>query len=94
MIIRYNISDKLCPGSRIQKCPTPDHCESHCHFDTAELETRKVKPYPCIPKDEFELSNYECSSTHQCIAVSAGTFLGAIVITLFMVAVIIINSAM
>jgi hypothetical protein len=22
-----------------------------CHFTTAELETRKVKPYPAVPED-------------------------------------------
>jgi len=94
MNIRYNMSDKLCPGSRTQRCPTPDHCEVDCHFNTAELETRKVKPYPDIPKDEFEVSDNECHSTRRCIAVAASAFLGAIVITLFMSIIMIIGSVM
>jgi hypothetical protein len=93
MNIRYDMLDKYCPGNRTQKCPTPGHCEVDCHFNTAELETRKVKPYPNIPKDEFELSD-ECNSTRRCIAAASVAFLGAIVVTMVVSAVMIISNVM
>ena len=32
-------------------CPHKPQCSHLCHFTTAELETRKVKPYPAVLDD-------------------------------------------
>ncbi len=32
-------------------CPHDPQCASFCQFTAAELETRKVKPYPAVPAD-------------------------------------------
>jgi len=34
-----------------RECPRQPTCGMDCHFTTAELETRKVKPYPAVPQD-------------------------------------------
>lgn len=34
-----------------RECPRQPTCGMDCHFTTAELETRKVKPYPAVPAD-------------------------------------------
>jgi len=34
-----------------RECPRQPTCGMDCHFTTAELETRKVKPYPVVPDD-------------------------------------------
>ena len=34
-----------------RECPRQPTCGMDCHFTTAELETRKVKPYPAVPDD-------------------------------------------
>jgi hypothetical protein len=34
-----------------RECPRQQTCGMDCHFTTAELETRKVKPYPAVPED-------------------------------------------
>ena len=34
-----------------RECPRQPTCSMDCHFTTAELETRKVKPYPAVPDD-------------------------------------------
>ena len=34
-----------------RECPRQPTCGMDCHFTTAELETRKVKPYPIVPDD-------------------------------------------
>ena len=34
-----------------RECPRQPTCGMDCHFTTAELETRKVKPYPEVPAD-------------------------------------------
>jgi hypothetical protein len=34
-----------------RECPHQPACGMDCHFTTAELETRKVKPYPAVPHD-------------------------------------------
>lgn len=34
-----------------RECPRQPTCGMDCHFTTAELGTRKVKPYPVIPDD-------------------------------------------
>ena len=34
-----------------RECPRQPTCGMDCHFTTAELETRKVKPYSEVPAD-------------------------------------------
>jgi len=34
-----------------RECPRQPTCGMDCHFTTAELETRKLKPYPAVPDD-------------------------------------------
>lgn len=34
-----------------RECPRQPTCGMDCHFTTAEMETRKVKPYPAVPDD-------------------------------------------
>ena len=34
-----------------RECPRQPTCGMDCYFTTAELETRKVKPYPAVPDD-------------------------------------------
>ena len=34
-----------------RECPRHPTCGMDCYFTTAELETRKVKPYPAVPDD-------------------------------------------
>ena len=34
-----------------RECPRQPECGMDCYFTTAELETRKVKPYPIVPAD-------------------------------------------
>ena len=34
-----------------RKCPRQPTCGMDCHFTTAELETRKVKPWPAVLDD-------------------------------------------
>ena len=34
-----------------RECPRQPTCGMDCHFTTAEMETRKVKPYPEVPAD-------------------------------------------
>ena len=34
-----------------RECPRQPTCGMDCYFTTAELETRKVKPYPMVPDD-------------------------------------------
>ena len=34
-----------------RECPRQPTCGMDCHFTTAELETRKVKPSPEVPAD-------------------------------------------
>jgi hypothetical protein len=34
-----------------RECPRQPTCGMDCYFTTAELETRKVKPYPIVPAD-------------------------------------------
>ena len=34
-----------------RECPRQPTCGMDCHFTTAEMETRKVKPYPAVPAD-------------------------------------------
>ena len=34
-----------------RECPRQPTCGMDCHFTTAELETRKVKPYPAVLDD-------------------------------------------
>jgi hypothetical protein len=32
-------------------CPHKPQCDHLCHFTDAELETRKIAPYPIVPAD-------------------------------------------
>ena len=41
---------RMCDTS-YRECPRQPTCGMDCHFTTAELETRKVKPYPAVPDD-------------------------------------------
>ena len=34
-----------------RECPRQQTCGMDCYFTTAELETRRVKPYPAVPDD-------------------------------------------
>lgn len=34
-----------------RECPRQPTCGTDCHFTTAELETRKIAPYPAVPAD-------------------------------------------
>ena len=34
-----------------RECPRQPTCGMDCHFTTAEVETRKIKPWPVIPDD-------------------------------------------
>ena len=34
-----------------RECPRQQTCGMDCYFTTAELETRRVKPYPAVPQD-------------------------------------------
>ena len=34
-----------------RECPRQPTCGMDCHFTTAELETRKIAPYPAVPDD-------------------------------------------
>lgn len=34
-----------------RECPRQPTCGMDCHSTTAELETRKIKPYPAVPDD-------------------------------------------
>jgi hypothetical protein len=48
--------NRICDASGI--CPHTPQCASFCQFTAAELETRKVKPYPAVPADiETETEN-------------------------------------
>ncbi len=40
---------KICDAGGI--CPHTPQCDHFCQFTAAELETRKVKPYPEVPAD-------------------------------------------
>ena len=42
--------DKRCDTGRAI-CPHKPMCMWNCHFTSATLETRKIKPYPVIPDD-------------------------------------------
>jgi len=41
--------NRICDAGGI--CPHDPQCASFCQFTAAELETRKVKPYPAVPTD-------------------------------------------
>ena len=41
--------NRVCDAGGI--CPHDPQCASFCQFTDAELETRKVKPYPIVPDD-------------------------------------------
>ena len=41
---------RMCDTS-YRECPRQPTCGMDCHFTTAEMETRKVKPYPAVPDD-------------------------------------------
>ena len=41
---------RMCDTS-YRECPRQATCGMDCHFTTAEMETRKVKPYPAVPDD-------------------------------------------
>ena len=41
--------NRVCDAGGI--CPHDPQCASFCQFTAAELETRKVKPYPAVPAD-------------------------------------------
>jgi len=41
--------NRICDAGGI--CPHTPQCASFCQFTDAELKTRKVKPYPTVPKD-------------------------------------------
>jgi hypothetical protein len=88
------MSVKYCPGSYTQQCPTPDHCEDHCHFNTADVETRRVKPYPATPVDQYAADDIEYNITRSCIALAASAFLFVVFTTLIMSAVIVLGSLM
>ena len=42
--------DKRCDTGRAI-CPHKPMCMWNCHFTSATLETRKIKPWPVIPDD-------------------------------------------
>ena len=41
--------NRVCDAGGI--CPHTPQCATFCQFTDAELETRKVKPYPVVPAD-------------------------------------------
>jgi len=41
--------NRICDAGGI--CPHDPQCASFCQFTAAELENRKVKPYPAVPDD-------------------------------------------
>jgi hypothetical protein len=48
--------NRICDAGGI--CPHTPQCDHLCQFTAAELETRKVKPYPAVPADtETETEN-------------------------------------
>ena len=92
MKTQFNIAYKYCPDRAFgQKCPTPDHCDTDCHFNTADVETRKVKPYPYTPEDNFERNDVEYDVTRRYLTVAVRLFLGVVVISIFMFVGIVIG---
>ena len=41
--------NRICDAGGI--CPHDPQCASFCQFTDAELETRKIAPYPAVPAD-------------------------------------------
>ena len=41
--------NRVCDAGGI--CPHTPQCASFCQFTDAELETRKLRPYPAVPAD-------------------------------------------
>jgi hypothetical protein len=41
--------NRICDAGGI--CPHDPQCASFCQFTAAELETRKIAPYPAVPAD-------------------------------------------
>ena len=44
---------RFCDTGRIH-CPHLPECGHECHYDTAVVERRKVKPYPAVVPDDIE----------------------------------------